>query len=1574
MTIRSAVLLAGLISAGFLGNYYTIPLFFGADFLFGSIAVLLVLYFYGLGWGLLAALAAYSYTWVLWGHPYGFINFMSEALFVGLLLKRGRRNLLVLDSLFWLVLGMSMAWIEHSYLLQMDGVTTAFIMLKQSINGIFNALLVSLAIYYLPLGKLFRSPHLSTEFSLRDSLFSLLVMLVLLPTLLLTMLETRNAKANLEADVVANLQALSANLQFHLNSWFEQHVRAVQELARLAALSSMTPTAPLQHETEILKQAFPNFYALHVENAVGRTIAFSPKVNEKGEVTLGHDFSDRLWFKEAKAKQQLIVSEVFKGRAAAFSPILVFSVPIIGKNQWLGAATGALDLGMVQKILKPYSLEKSMVITLSDSQGKIIASTAPERPPMQFWDRKKTGVSLPLQDQMYHWFPDEPNLPSMTRWNRSFYVQEISLGPQLPWKLTIEAPVAPLQRALYTIYVKNLTIMGVLTALALLFSLLLSRWLTRPLVQLSQVTAHLPEKLSEAQDLDWPVSSALEINALITHSKSMAQTLEENFQHLQVQSDELRQINRDLSREIQERQRAEEALSKNHQELQETTQRLEQSMNMLQLIIESIPVRVFWKDCDLRYLGCNTLFARDAGFNHPQQLLGKDDFVMGWRDQADLYRADDCKVMESRRSKLNIIEPQTTPTGGKIWLNTSKVPLQKPNGEVFGVLGVYEDITAHKQSEEAIRQTNETLRATLDAAPVAIFDLDTEGLVRSIWNPAAEQMLGWRRDEVLGHFLPTVPEESKEEFARFREWVHSGKLIMGMDVVRRRKDGSLIEYSIYAAPEYDANGKVIGNIAVLMDITERQQAKQALEQEAVRRRILVEQSRDGIVVLDQTGKVYEANQRYAEMLGYSAEEVRDLHVWDWDAQWSREELLEQLRRVDAAGDHFETRHRRKDGTFLDVEISTNGVVLGGQKLIFCVCRDISERKAAAEALRLTQERMELALAGADLGTWDWNNQTGAITFNERWAEMLGYRLDEIEPHLSSWERLVHSEELLAVMEMLNAHLDGKTAFFEAEYRLKHKSGEWVWVLDRGKVIERDAHGEPVRTCGTHQDITARKQAEANLRQSEEKYRLVFEKAPLGIMHYDQTGTITDCNEKFAEIIGAPKEQFIGFNMMRQLRDAKMREAVAASLKGETGYYQGDYLSVTAGKLCSVRAIFQPIFSPDGLLLGGVTIFEDITERKHAEQERLRLDKLESLGVLAGGIAHDFNNILMIILGSISLATLVPSASEARERLAAAEAACGQGQSLAQQLLTFAKGGAPIKKPQDLKGIIQEAARLALSGSQARVEFSLPEHLWRVEVDRGQMHQVFSNLLINADQAMPTGGLIHIQAENLTEAEASRRSLPAGKYVVVTLADQGMGIAPEHLERIFDPYFTTKQKGSGIGLATVYSIVTQHGGRITVDSHLGRGTSFRVYLPALEGTAPDEQLRDARPAPGQGRILVMDDEPLVREVVGKMLRALGYEPLLAQDGREALELYAREQASGEPLAAVILDLTIPGGMGGMATIQHLLAQDPQVKAIVSSGYGGDSIMAEFKSHGFRGVIAKPYRLEELGKVLHEVLNG
>jgi len=454
MTVKSATALALLMIAGFLGNYFTIPLFFGADFLFGSIAVLLVLYFYGLGWGMFAAVIIHSYTYFLWGHPYGFLNFTCEALFVGIFLKRGLGNLLGLVGLFWLLVGMPLAWMEHGLVMHMGAVSTAFIMLKQAINGIFNAMLVSLAICYLPLGRFFQRLQLSPKVTLRESLFNLLVMMVLFPALLLTMLESKHEKERLETGAMSELQSLSANVQFHLRSWYQLHLQGVQELAVLAGQSAMTPSSQLQHETEILNHSFPDFRTMHVENAEGRSIAFNPRMNERGESTLDLDFSGRAWFQEVKAKRQPLVSEVFVGHLAIFSPIVNLCVPVIREKHWLGCATGTLDLKRVQEMLRPYRSDKGAILTLTDPQGRIIASTAPERTPMQLWDRKKTGVLQPLDARMYLWQPDDKKLPSMSRWKESIYVEETLMGPELPWKLTAEVPVAPLQSVLYTIYGK----------------------------------------------------------------------------------------------------------------------------------------------------------------------------------------------------------------------------------------------------------------------------------------------------------------------------------------------------------------------------------------------------------------------------------------------------------------------------------------------------------------------------------------------------------------------------------------------------------------------------------------------------------------------------------------------------------------------------------------------------------------------------------------------------------------------------------------------------------------------------------------------------------------------------------------------------------------------------------------------------------------------------------------------------------------------------------------------------------------------------------------------------------------
>ena len=392
-------------------------------------------------------------------------------------------------------------------------------------------------------------------------------------------------------------------------------------------------------------------------------------------------------------------------------------------------------------------------------------------------------------------------------------------------------------------------------------------------------------------------------------------------------------------------------------------------------------------------------------------------------------------------------------------------------------------------------------------------------------------------------------------------------------------------------------------------------------------------------------------------------------------------------------------------------------------------------------------------------------------------------------------------------------------------------------------------------------------------------------------------------------------------------------------------------------------------------MGMVLVFRDITEKQKIEEERLKASKLESIGVLAGGLAHDFNNILTAILMNISLAKKCAyPQEEVFRRLTEAEKASLRAKDLTQQLLTFSKGGLPVKKTISIAQLIRDSVNFVLRGSSVRCEFFLSEDLWPVEVDEGQITQVIHNLVINAQQAMPQGGVIQIYGENVmisAEEAGLGLPLPAGNYIKISLKDSGVGIPEEHLTKIFDPYFTTKEKGSGLGLTTVYSIIQKHKGYITAQSKLGAGTTFHLYLPASQKSIPTENRVEENPPSGKGKILIMDDENIVTEAVSQMLSYMGYQVEVAKDGSEAIQLYQKAKELGQPFQVTIMDLTVPGGMGGKEAIARLREIDPHVKAIVSSGYSNDPVMANFQQYGFSGVIAKPYRWEELSKLLQNL---
>ncbi|OIQ02479.1 MAG: hypothetical protein AUK55_00745 [Syntrophobacteraceae bacterium CG2_30_61_12] len=510
------------------------------------------------------------------------------------------------------------------------------------------------------------------------------------------------------------------------------------------------------------------------------------------------------------------------------------------------------------------------------------------------------------------------------------------------------------------------------------------------------------------------------------------------------------------------------------------------------------------------------------------------------------------------------------------------------------------------------------------------------------------------------------------------------------------------------------------------------------------------------------------------------------------------------------------------------------------------------------------------------------------------------------------------------------------------------------------------------------DVTEPRRAEQALRESEERLRAIFNNAGIGIMVTDRHGRYLQANAAWAEMLGYSPAFLVELEETELILPEDVEAGArrrAEIISGRRDHYRYE-LRYRRRDGATIRGdvTATPIRDPDGQVQEVIQTVLDITEKKRFEQEMIRSEKLESIAGLAGGIAHDFNNVLTAIVGNIGLARMTLDQREkVSARLEAAEKACLRAQELAKKLLTFSRGGAPIKQACSVAEIVRDAAGLCLTGANVAGSYDLPADLWAIEADRDQVHQVVSNLVMNAVQAMPTGGTIGVSAANLELEEGSGLPLPAGRYVEVAVTDQGPGIEPERLVKIFDPFLSTKKDGSGLGLATAHSIVRRHKGHISVESELGVGTTFRILLPAWTAhrTAAAAPGVDQDTANGQ-RVLIMDDEEIILDISSEILRHLGYRVATARDGAEAIRQYREALAQGTPFAAVIMDLTIPGGMGGKEAIGEIRRLDPAARAVVSSGYSNDPVMADFRDHGFDAVAVKPYKIVELKRLLSELL--
>ncbi len=1484
----------------------------------------------------------------------------------------------------------------------------------------------------------------------------------------------------------------------------------------------------------------------------------------------------------------------------------------------------------------------------------------------------------------------------------------------------------------------------------------------------------------------------------------------------------------------------------------------------------------------------------------------------------ELYTPESYKAHQERKRKRKLKEYAPL---------EYEIDIRRPDGEVRNLqvfrrevmwggeqqfMAMYQDITEHKRAEEALKESEERFHTIVEHSNDGIVFIQ-DGIVRYC-NSKMLEIGGYSQREVLGKpFIDFVAPEHKEKvFDIYSKRIAGKKTQERYELNLLAKDGGII-YTEISASLVNIKQETV-DIAIVRDITERKKAEETLVDEATRRRILIEQSRDGIVILDQDGAVYEANQRFADMLGYTMEEVQKLHVFNWEFLYPKERVVEMIRTVDEKGDHFETQHRRKDGTTYDVEISTNGATFGGQKLIFCVCRDITEQKRMEQSIRESEEKFSKAfLASPAIVAITTIKDSKYIDINDSYTQITGYSREEVigkkatsiniwaneqdrarmlrilkeqgrvskeefDFHMKSGEIrtwlfssepiTIGGEECLigvavditereqaekvireseerfrtlfetmvqgviyhdsegrvisanpAAQRILGLTLDemvGKTSLDPQRKRL-HENGsefsseehpsivalrtgkpvkdvimavynpienDYRWIINSAIPEFREGEKTPYRVYSTFTDITDRKRAEEELERDREEIKLIMDSSPALVFYKDKEGKFLRVNRAFAEAMNMPEKDFVGktvfdlysadiaqgmtnddrevyvsgssklniieqyesatglrlvqtdkvpvldkngkaiamigfaqditehkqaeekivylasfpevnpnpiieldeegnikylnpaaiktfpdlaqkginhpylagwMQLVNEIQDSKssytiLREVIVNGLFYEqrifvtkenqiriygtditerkqaeeaikeseekfnkafhaslnlmaiisldegriidvnaaycnsTGYKRKELtghiatelnlwvnpeqrkefyrviategqlenqevllrtktgeirtflfsaekislrgtpcivigaLDITGRKLAeqrinylnqtlrSIRNINQLItrekdrdkllkgvcdtlvksrsfltswivlldesnklityamsgfkgdFTPileefkkgnappcaqkalkktqvittedprtmcagcpmikESADLGSMTIrleysgniygilcaslpkeilidenevslFQEVAtdisfalynmelqfEYERMEQERLRAAKLESIGTLAGGIAHDFNNLLTGIMGNIGLVKTNISPNEATyEMLEEAEKAAMRARDLTQQLLTFARGGKPIKKPVQIAEIIKVSATFALRGSKAKLELILPDDLWPIEADEGQISQVINNLVINADEAMPEAGTLKIKAENVVLKKTAIQLLPGGNYVCIDIMDTGIGISDEHLQRIFEPYFTTKQRGSGLGLTSAYSIVRNHGGIILAESTQTKGSTFHVYLPATQKplVKGGKKMTAERAGQAGGKILVMDDEEIIRKMLKNMLSLAGYTVELSAHGAEALEKYQQAIKIGDPFNAVIMDLTIPGGMGGKETIQKLLEIDPKATAIVSSGYATDAIMSDYKTYGFKAVIAKPYSAKQLQETLSGLL--
>ncbi len=1049
-------------------------------------------------------------------------------------------------------------------------------------------------------------------------------------------------------------------------------------------------------------------------------------------------------------------------------------------------------------------------------------------------------------------------------------------------------------------------------------------------------------------------------------------------------------------------------------ELFETRQKLKDNERNYHEIFNSSSNAVFiLHPATLEILDVNETMLSMYGYSDKNEITGKTIEKFSAYDSRFNKGKTGELIKEALSQEQNIFEWRARKSNNEIFWVEASLHNVILGGEERIVASV-RDITERKLTEEALvksegrlKEEQKFVQLLLDTSPAFIVAIDVSGKIL-LMNQALLNALEYSMDEIMGidYVKTIIPEDEHEKLNRYFSRIISQnyEIINENSIISKTGKRYLVEWhnqyvklgenetdffvgvGIDITERKKAENEIIDKNESLMAMYEEMEAaneeliavNEQLQRTEERYRGVVETQSEMIARFLSDGTLTFVNRGwkkyYSQYLGLdedvTGKKITDLaNISDLDAMNSFIDTLKPGQISAAIERKFTTKsgETRWQQWYIQKIIDDRRGITELQ----VVGNDITERKLAENALRESEARFKSLINLAPDAIFLTDSKGVIIGANQRTIELTGYSYEEL---MGNNIRLVITDDERKRLPMqIDLLKQGKIV--NNERILTRKDGSKVFIDSSTKMMPDGTYQAFIR------DTSERRQAEDAISAEKERLSVTLRSIGDGVITTDTSGRIIIMNKVAEELTGWQQHDAAGrplaevFNIINEITRKPCDNPVEKVLKTGCSIELSSH-TILVSRDRSERIVADsvaPIRDRHSVIIGAVLVFRDMTEKLRLLDTIQQTDKLNSLGVLAGGIAHDFNNLLSGIFGYIEMARMHSSSNpEVSKYLDKAFTVFNRAKDLTQQLLTFSKGGTPVRKPGDISVLIQDSASFALSGSNITCEFIFGKDLPLCDFDANQMGQVIDNIIINSKQAMPIGGKIVISAEKCILREGENPVLKPGDYIRITISDTGIGIPVEFIKRIFDPFFTTKQQGNGLGLATCFSIIQKHDGYIEADSTPGKGTTFKILLPVSLEKITSITNTSVSEHSGEGKILVMDDEDFIREIADRILSSMGYSVVTANDGKEALNILIKARQSGEVFKAALLDLTIPGGMGGKEAISVIKKIFPLMPVFATSGFSEDYTMSHPEENGFTASIRKPYRKNELSELLNRHL--